>query len=116
MRALDDVNLDVHAGEVVALSATTAPGSRRSSRPSRAGPADGGTITFDGSEETVRSPSDSTSLGIAVVYQDLALCDNLDVVENLYLGREARRRNQPFSRMDEVRWSRRRWSSSTSCR
>jgi D-xylose transport system ATP-binding protein len=49
---------------------------------------DAGTITFEGKEVTISGPSDAVHLGIATVYQDLALCDNLDVVENLFLGRE----------------------------
>jgi D-xylose transport system ATP-binding protein len=51
-------------------------------------PADSGTISFEGKEVTITSPTDAVALGIATVYQDLALCDNLDVVENLFLGRE----------------------------
>jgi D-xylose transport system ATP-binding protein len=51
-------------------------------------PADSGTIFFEGQEVTITSPPDAVALGIATVYQDLALCDNLDVVENLFLGRE----------------------------
>jgi D-xylose transport system ATP-binding protein len=51
-------------------------------------PADSGTISFEGKEVTITSPTDAVHLGIATVYQDLALCDNLDVVENLFLGRE----------------------------
>ena len=51
-------------------------------------PADSGTIAFEGKEVTITTPTDAVALGIATVYQDLALCDNLDVVENLFLGRE----------------------------
>ena len=50
-----------------------------------------GRYFFNGNEVTIRSPTDATHLGIATVYQDLALCDNLDVVGNLYLGRELTR-------------------------
>jgi D-xylose transport system ATP-binding protein len=49
---------------------------------------DSGSIRFDGDQVTIHRPQDATALGIATVYQDLALCDNLDVVANLFLGRE----------------------------
>jgi len=52
--------------------------------------ADEGTIRFDGEEVRIKGPQDATELGIATVYQDLALCDNLDVVANLFLGQEQR--------------------------
>jgi D-xylose transport system ATP-binding protein len=52
--------------------------------------ADSGRILFDGRPVTIAKPTDAVGLGIATVYQDLALCDNLDVVENLFLGREER--------------------------
>ena len=51
---------------------------------------DSGEILFDGQEVHIHGPKDSAKLGIEVVYQDLALCDNLDVVQNMYLGREIR--------------------------
>src|SRR5207247_1342864 len=51
---------------------------------------DGGEIFFDGAPVTIHGPKDAAKLGIEVVYQDLALCDNLDVVQNMYLGREER--------------------------
>ena len=70
-------------------SATTAPASRRWSRPSPGSTTSiTGTIRFDGETVTIHRPQDATALGIATVYQDLALCDNLDVVANLFLGRE----------------------------
>src|SRR5260221_3832350 len=59
---------------------------------------DEGEIYFDGKRVTINSPSDSAALGIEVVYQDLALADNLDVVANMFLGRE--RTKAPW-RLDE---------------
>jgi D-xylose transport system ATP-binding protein len=52
--------------------------------------ADSGEILFEGNEVHIHGPKDAARLGIEVVYQDLALCDNLDVVQNMYLGREER--------------------------
>ncbi len=49
---------------------------------------DSGSYKFDGQEVTVHSPKDASELGIEIVYQDLALCDNLDIVQNMFLGRE----------------------------
>ena len=48
-------------------------------------------MIFDGEQVVIHSPKDAARLGIEVVYQDLALCDNLDVVQNMYLGRETAR-------------------------
>ena len=53
--------------------------------------ADSGQILFEGREVQIHGPKDAARLGIEVVYQDLALCDNLDVVQNMYLGREVNR-------------------------
>ena len=61
---------------------------------------DSGEILFDGKVVHIHGPKDAARLGIEVVYQDLALCDNLDVVQNMYLGREAhdwiQRLNEPL--------------------
>jgi D-xylose transport system ATP-binding protein len=51
---------------------------------------DDGEILFEGKKVSIHGPKDAAKLGIEVVYQDLALCDNLDVVQNMYLGREER--------------------------
>jgi D-xylose transport system ATP-binding protein len=51
-------------------------------------PYDEGTVRFDGEEVVLHTPRDAARLGIEVVYQDLALCDNLDIVQNMFLGRE----------------------------
>jgi D-xylose transport system ATP-binding protein len=51
---------------------------------------DGGQILWDGEPVSIHSPKDAAGLGVEVVYQDLALCDNLDVVQNMFLGRETR--------------------------
>src|SRR6201996_4361200 len=87
--ALTDIELDVHAGEVVALVGDNGAGKSTLVKvlagvhqPST------GTIMFDGKEVTLPDPSAALDLGIATVFQDLALCENLDVVANIFLGRE----------------------------
>ena len=89
VQALSNVDFEVQPGEVVALVGDNVAGKSTLVK-TIAGihPADSGTISFEGKEVTITSPTDAVHLGIATVYQDLALCDNLDVVENLFLGRE----------------------------
>ena len=62
---------------------------------------DDGEILWRGSPVHIHSPRDSAALGIATVYQDLALCDNLDIVQNMFLGRELTK----FGELDERPWS-----------
>jgi D-xylose transport system ATP-binding protein len=89
VQALADVDIDVHAGEVVALLGDNGAGKSTLVKIlSGVHPPDAGTITFRGETVTIGSPVAARELGIATVYQDLALCDNLDVVANLFLGHE----------------------------
>lgn len=93
VQALTDVELEVHAGEVVALVGDNGAGKSTLVK-TIAGvhPIDDGVIEWEGSPVSINRPHDAQGLGVATVYQDLALCDNLDVVGNLYLGRELLRR------------------------
>ena len=95
VQALTDVSLEVGAGEVVALVGDNGAGKSALVK----------VISFAGRQISVGGPSDAQSLGIATVFQDLALCDNLDVVANLFLGQEWRR--GPF--IDEVGMEKEAW-------
>lgn len=91
--ALSGVNLSVEAGEVVALVGDNGAG-KSSLIKTIAGvhQPDEGEILVDGDVVRIHGPAAASRLGIATVYQDLALCENLDVTANLYLGREIGRR------------------------
>ncbi len=89
VQALTDVHLDVAPGEVVALVGDNGAGKSTLVKViSGVYQPDSGSITFDGAQVSPKGPAQAQSLGIATVFQDLALCDNLDVVANLFLGRE----------------------------
>jgi D-xylose transport system ATP-binding protein len=91
VQALSDVDFEVRDGEVMALVGDNGAGKSTLIK-CVAGihGYDHGEIYFDGEPVHIHGPKDSAKLGIEVVYQDLALCDNLDVVQNMYLGREVR--------------------------
>lgn len=104
--ALTDIALDVHAGEVVALVGDNGAGKSTLVKilagvyqPSA------GTIEFQGRPVTLSSPGVALEMGIATVFQDLALCENLDVVANLFLGHEL----NPWA-LDEVTMEVRAWT------
>jgi D-xylose transport system ATP-binding protein len=89
VEALTSVDFEVDAGEVVALVGDNGAGKSTLIK-AIAGtqPPEEGEFFFDGEPVSIHSPHDAQRLGIATVYQDLALCDNLDVVANLFLGQE----------------------------
>jgi D-xylose transport system ATP-binding protein len=92
VQELTDVDFEVRNGEVMALVGDNGAGKSTLIK-CVAGihTMDEGELFFDGAPVTIHNPKDAANLGIEIVYQDLALCDNLDVVQNMYLGREASR-------------------------
>lgn len=95
VQALTDVDLDVPAGAVTALAGDNGAGKSTLIK-CIAGihPPDSGEMLWEGETARIHAPSDAAALGIQTVYQDLALCDNLDIVQNMFLGRERLRRGQ----------------------
>ncbi len=100
---LKGVNLTAYPGKVTALVGDNGAGKSTLIK-GLAGvqPYDGGEVRFDGELVDLHTPRDAARLGIEVVYQDLALCDNLDIVQNMFLGRE----ELSFGTFDEGRMER----------
>ena len=92
VHVLHDVSLAVHPGQVTALVGDNGAGKSTLIK-CVAGihPIDSGSIMFEGRPVSVSSPKDAAGLGIEIVYQDLALADNLDITQNMFLGRERKR-------------------------
>jgi|GEM_PF-78271 D-xylose transport system ATP-binding protein len=97
VQALRNVDFEVYAGEVVGLVGDNGAGKSTLIKAiSGVNIPDSGAIYVGGKHVSITKPSDANALGIETVYQDLALCDNLDVVANLYLGREDRTTIIPY--------------------
>lgn len=107
VRALTEVDLDVHGGEVVAIVGDNGAGKSTLVKIlSGVHPLDSGEVVFEGAAVSIDSPTDARELGIETIYQDLSLCDNLDVVSNLWLGRELK----SGGRLDEVGMEQESWT------
>ncbi|AIJ22809.1 MULTISPECIES: ATP-binding cassette domain-containing protein [Amycolatopsis] len=93
VHVLHDVDFQVRAGEVTALVGDNGAGKSTLVK-CIAGihPIDSGEVLFEGKPVHIHNPREAAALGIEVVYQDLALCDNLDIVQNMFLGRERNQR------------------------
>lgn len=105
VNALTDINMDVHAGEVVALVGDNGAGKSTLVKVLAGVHAPtSGTVEFDGRQVSIGSPAEALHLGIATVFQDLALCENLNVVENLFLGQEISKYHLNEVQMETRSW------------
>ncbi len=101
IQALQDVNLDIAAGEVVGLMGDNGAGKSTLVKIIAGNfPPSSGTIAVDDKEVHFTKPVDARNAGIEIVYQDLALCDNLTAAANVFLGREAKRSIGPVKILD----------------
>ncbi|HEX6680507.1 MAG TPA: ATP-binding cassette domain-containing protein [Gaiellaceae bacterium] len=100
VEALRNTDFEVRTGEVMALVGDNGAGKSTLIKcVAGINSIDDGEVLFDGKPVTIHGPKDAAKLGIEFVYQDLALCDNLDVVQNMYLGREI---HDPVRRLREA--------------
>src|SRR4029450_7954074 len=94
VHVLHDVDLDVYPGEVTALVGDNGAGKSTLVKCfAGINTIDSGQLLSEGKPVVIHDPHAATALGIEVVYQDLALADNLDITQNMFLGRESRRMN-----------------------
>jgi ABC-type sugar transport system ATPase subunit len=92
VQAVNGVDLDIYRGQVTALAGDNGAGKSSLIKTiSGLWEQDEGEILWEGKPVRLRSPKESEALGITTIYQDLALCDNLDIVQNMFLGHEVRR-------------------------
>jgi ABC-type sugar transport system ATPase subunit len=100
VQAMQDVDLDIVDAKVTALIGDNGAGKSTLIKTiSGIWPPSSGQVYWRGKEVKIHTPRDASDLGIATVYQDLALCDNLDIVQNMFLGREETR----FGLLDEIK-------------
>jgi simple sugar transport system ATP-binding protein len=116
IRALTEVSLTLRAGEVVGLMGDNGAGKSTLVKVIAGNfPPSAGTVSLQGRPVTFHKPSDARAQGIEIVYQDLALCDNLSAAENVFLGRELTRGFGPLRWID-YRSKRARATSCAACR
>ena len=113
VQVLHGVDFKVYPGQVTALVGDNGAGKSTLVK-TIAGiyPKDAGEVLFEGKPVNINGPRDAAALGIEVVYQDLALCDNLDIVQNMFLGRETKTAGILLDELTMEDRARRRWPRS----